>query len=97
MEELRSNLLDLQLKLNSIINRIPVIENYQPSSSANNRSLSFSVSPVEMRTSDMELPGEGPGRCTEQYHSPVLVSFHKWARILLSPFIDKVSAPNIDI
>ncbi|KAE8337385.1 hypothetical protein BDV24DRAFT_167386 [Aspergillus arachidicola] len=89
MEELRSTLLDLQLKLNSIINRIPVIENYQLSSSANNRSLSFSVSPVEMRTSDMELPGEGPGRCTEQYHSPVLVSFHKWARILLSLFIDK--------
>ncbi|OGM49263.1 C6 transcription factor [Aspergillus bombycis] len=89
MEELRSILLDLQLKLNSIIDRIPEIANYQLSSSANNRSLSFSVSPVEMRTSDLELPGEGPGRCTEQYHSPVLVSFHKWARILLSLFIDK--------
>ncbi|KAE8386518.1 fungal-specific transcription factor domain-containing protein [Aspergillus alliaceus] len=87
MEELRSILLDLQLKLNSIINRIPEIDNRNMSS--NDRSLSFSVSPVEMRTSDIELPGEGPGGCVEQYHSPVLISFHKWARILLSLFIDK--------
>jgi hypothetical protein len=93
MEELRSILLDLQLKLNSIINRIPEVENHTTSSSANNRALSFSVSPVEMSTSDTELPGEGPGHCAEQYHSPVLVSFHKWAKILLSLFIDKVSAP----
>lgn len=86
MEELRSILLDLQRKLNSIINRIPDV-----SSVSSGPSPAFSYrSPVEMRSSDTELPGEGPTGCTEQYHSPVLVSFHKWARILLSLFIDKV-------
>ncbi|KAE8144252.1 fungal-specific transcription factor domain-containing protein [Aspergillus avenaceus] len=88
MEELRSILLDLQLKLNSIINRIPEIE-IQGMSSDSDKSLSFSISPAEMRSSDSELPGEGPNGCAEQYHSPVLISFHKWARILLSLFIDK--------
>ncbi|KAE8355963.1 fungal-specific transcription factor domain-containing protein [Aspergillus coremiiformis] len=89
MEELRSILLDLQLKLNSIINRIPEIDNNGVPPIANDGLLSFPVSPVEMRTSDIELPGEGPSGCAEQYHSSVLISFHKWARILLSLFIDK--------
>lgn len=44
-----------------------------------------------------ELPGEGPFDCPEQYHSPVLVAFHKWARIILSLFIDKVGHLNGDI
>lgn len=91
MEELRSVLLNLQLDLNSIIDRIPeVVGFYNPSEG----SPSFSSrSPVEVRTTDTELPGEGPNSCPEQYHSPVLVVFHKWARILLSLFIDKVSLP----
>lgn len=89
MEELRSILLNLQLDLNSIVDRIPVIVS---SDTTFEDSLSMSSqSPVEVRATDTELPGEGPNGCPEQYHSPVLVAFHKWARILLSLFIDKVS------
>jgi hypothetical protein len=89
MEELRSILLELQLKLNSIIQRIPE-GNALDHSSASGRALSMSKSPVDGRSSDTELPGEGPTGCPEQYHSPVLVCFHKWARIILSLYIDKV-------
>ncbi|KAJ5704269.1 transcriptional regulator family: Fungal Specific TF [Penicillium malachiteum] len=85
MEELRAILLDLQLKLNSIVNRIPKgMLNQTPG-----RAMSMSKSPVEVQSTETELPGEGTGGCTEQYHSPVLVSFHKWARIILSLYIDK--------
>jgi hypothetical protein len=87
MEELRSILLDLQLKLNSIVNRIP--EGRSPENVSAERDLSMSKSPVESQSTDTELPGDGPNGCPEQYHSPVLVSFHKWARIVLSLFIDK--------
>ncbi|EAW07161.1 putative C6 transcription factor [Aspergillus clavatus NRRL 1] len=90
MEELRSILVDLQLNLNSIVNRIPEAKNKEIYSVASNRSRSLSSrSSVEVGSSETELPGEGPDSCPEQYHSPVLVSFHKWARILLSLFIDK--------
>jgi hypothetical protein len=89
MEELRSILLELQLKLNSIIQRIPE-GNPLDHSSTSGRALSMSKSPVDGRSSDTELPGEGPTGCPEQYHSPVLVCFHKWARIILSLYIDKV-------
>ncbi|KAJ5786919.1 uncharacterized protein N7503_012131 [Penicillium pulvis] len=88
MEELRAILLDLQLKLNSIVNRIPENKS-EETSGATTRALSMSKSPVEVQSTETELPGEGPNGCTEQYHSPVLVSFHKWARILLSLYIDK--------
>lgn len=91
MEELRSILLELQLKLNSIVNRIPEGRNLDDL--ATERASSVSKSPVEARSSDTELPGEGPTGCPEQYHTPVLVSFHKWARIILTLFIDKVSLP----
>ncbi|CAG8895101.1 unnamed protein product [Penicillium egyptiacum] len=87
MEELRSILLDLQLKLNSIIDRIPEgkdIDNL----STSDRASSMSKSP-DGCSSDTELPGEGPTGCPEQYHSPVLVCFHKWAKIILSLYIDK--------
>ena len=89
MEEMKSILVQLQLDLNSIINRIPVATS---STITSEDSPSFSSrSPVEATASDTELPGQGPNSCPEQYHSPVLVAFHKWARILLSLFIDKVS------
>ncbi|KAJ5970124.1 uncharacterized protein N7479_000042 [Penicillium vulpinum] len=87
MEELRSILLDLQLKLNSIINRIPEGQDIDNPSTAG-RVLSTSKSPGG-GSSDMELPGEGSTGCPEQYHSPVLVCFHKWAKIILSLYIDK--------
>jgi hypothetical protein len=91
MEELRAILLDLQLKLNSIVNRIPEgLPTGSPSVSSG-RALSMSKSPVEARSTETELPGEGPNGCPEQYHTAVLVSFHKWARIILSLYIDKVS------
>ncbi|GFF31489.1 uncharacterized transcriptional regulatory protein C139.03 [Aspergillus udagawae] len=90
MEELRSILVDLQLKLNSIINRIPEAKDQEVHSLNSDRSRSFaSRSPVEARSGETELPGDGPNGCPEQYHSHVLVAFHKWARILLSLFIDK--------
>lgn len=91
MEELRAILLDLQLKLNSIVSRIPEGRSEQTSGSKE-RALSMSKSPVEVQSTETELPGDGPNGCTEQYHSPVLVSFHKWARIILSLYIDKVSS-----
>ncbi|KAJ5345831.1 hypothetical protein N7452_003835 [Penicillium brevicompactum] len=89
MEELRSILLELQVKLNSIINRIPESENTSTPCSAAGRAMSMSKSPVDARSSDIELPGDGPTGCPEQYHSPVLVCFHKWAKIILSLYIDK--------
>ncbi|KAJ5882928.1 uncharacterized protein N7473_009814 [Penicillium subrubescens] len=89
MEELRTILLGLQLKLNSIVNRIPEgLPTGSPPVSTG-RALSMSKSPVEARATETELPGEGPNGCPEQYHTPVLVSFHKWARIILSLYIDK--------
>lgn len=90
MEELRAILLDLQLKLNSIVNRIPEGRVAKDTSMPPGRSISMSKSPVETRTSETELPGEGPNGCPEQYHSPVLVAYHRWARIMLSLYIDKV-------
>ena len=92
MEDLRSILLELQLNLNSIINRIPEVTNARATSATDDSLSVASQSPVEVRSTDTELPGEGPNRCPEQYHTPVLVAFHKWARILLSLFIDKVSS-----
>lgn len=90
MEELRTIILELQMQLNAIIDRISGMRISEAPSSPSNRSLSFSSrSPVETRSSETELPGDGPTGCAEQYHSPVLVAFHKWARILLSLFIDK--------
>jgi hypothetical protein len=88
MEELRSILLDLQLKLNSIIHRIPDGKDANNLSTPS-RAFSMSKSPDD-RSSDMGLPGEGSTGCPEQYHSPVLVCFHKWAKIILSLYIDKV-------
>ncbi|OQE40808.1 hypothetical protein PENCOP_c005G08980 [Penicillium coprophilum] len=88
MEELRSILLDLQLKLNSIINRIPEGKEVDNLSTPA-RAFSMSKSPTDGPSSDTELPGEGSDGCPEQYHSPVLVFFHKWAKIILSLYIDK--------
>ncbi|KAJ5578774.1 transcriptional regulator family: Fungal Specific TF [Penicillium hispanicum] len=89
MEELRSILLDLQLKLHSIVNRIPESPLTGTNTTSSGRALSMSSSPVESRSTETELPGEGAHGCSEQYHTPVLVSFHKWARIILSLYIDK--------
>lgn len=89
MEELRAILLDLQLKLNSIVSRIPEGPSPESVFKPPGRGLSMSKSPVEARSSEIELPGEGPNGCPEQYHSPVLVAYHKWAKIMLSLYIDK--------
>ena len=81
MLELRSVLHDLQVKLNSIINRIPETTAIERTT----------VSPKRVfHSTEAELPIEGPSGCPEQYHSAVLVAFHKWAKIILSLFIDKV-------
>ncbi|EED22337.1 C6 transcription factor, putative [Talaromyces stipitatus ATCC 10500] len=88
MEELRSILVDLQFQLNSLINRIPLAQH--PNSVKSNASPSnSSLSAPQGRIEQGLLPDDGPGGCSEQYHTPVLVAFHKWARILLSLFLDK--------
>lgn len=89
MEDLRAILLDLQLQLNSIIRRIPE-GNPEHTSGAVGRAQSMSKSPVDTHFNAEEYPGEGLNGCAEQYHSPVLVSFHKWAKIILGLYIDKV-------
>jgi hypothetical protein len=91
MEELRSILVDLQGQLNSITERIPQARQTDVSSNASNRSWSFSRSPTESLNIDTTLPGDAAPTCTEQYHTPVLVNFHKWARIILGLYADKVS------
>ncbi|KAL2795097.1 fungal-specific transcription factor domain-containing protein [Aspergillus keveii] len=89
MEELRSILVDLQGQLNSITERIPQARQTDVSSNASNRSWSFSRSPTESLNIDTTLPGDAAPTCTEQYHTPVLVNFHKWARIILGLYADK--------
>ncbi|KAJ5126502.1 hypothetical protein N7448_007281 [Penicillium atrosanguineum] len=89
MEELRVVLLDLQLNLNSIIDRIPDRKATDGTPGSSGRALSMSKSPIEASSADPEPPGEGINGCPEQYHSPVHASFHKWARIILSLYIDK--------
>ncbi|KAH8699175.1 hypothetical protein BGW36DRAFT_293602 [Talaromyces proteolyticus] len=92
MEELRSILIDLQFQLNSLVNRIPLAHHPNTTSQDNNTTpsdLSASISPGGSLTGEGALPADGPNSCSEQYHTPVLVAFHKWARILLSLFIDK--------
>lgn len=91
MEELRSALHDLQEKLNSIVSRIPTSEN-----PANPSAAPESETTASAHSCAAALPGDdGPSGCHEQYHSAVLVAFHKWTRILLSLFIDKVRLPQI--
>ncbi|KAL4934098.1 putative C6 transcription factor [Aspergillus undulatus] len=89
MEELRSILVDLQVQINSIVERIPEAKQTDIPSNASNRSWSFSRSPTEALSIDSALPGNAAPTCTEQYHTPILVSFHKWARIVLRLYADK--------
>ncbi|KAL4762699.1 putative C6 transcription factor [Aspergillus foveolatus] len=89
MEELRSILVDLQVQLNSIVERIPEPRQTDFPSNASNRSWSFSRSPTEGLSLDQALPGDAAPTCMEQYHTPVLVAYHKWARIVLSLYVDK--------
>ncbi|WEW54600.1 hypothetical protein PRK78_000020 [Emydomyces testavorans] len=83
MEDLRSILMDLQAKLHALVDRIPV-----PKIDPNTSSVGHSSSLVGPTTVRPDLPNGGPG-CHEQYHTSVLAAFHKWARILLSLFVDK--------
>lgn len=87
MEELRSILVDLQFQLNSLINRIPLAQ-HPNSFGATSPDKTARTAP-QGRIEQGLLPDDGPGGCSEQYHTPVLVAFHKWARILLSLFLDK--------
>lgn len=98
MEELRSILTELQFNLNSLVNRIPLAQHpgtqIWDAASATyaipDRPQATGFSPPNSRSTESMLPADGPSGCAEQYHTPVLVAFHKWARILLSLFIDKV-------
>lgn len=97
MEDLRTILVDLQIKLNAIINRIPLAQHPRmPSklgqSAPSDPAQSAPFVSMNPGLDGSTLPGDmSSDGCSEQYHSPVLVAFHKWARILLSLFIDKVN------
>ncbi|OJJ45807.1 hypothetical protein ASPZODRAFT_69040 [Penicilliopsis zonata CBS 506.65] len=83
LEELKSILVDLQVKMSAVIDRIPLVE---PSIAS---PISQSIPSSSPPSNQPGLPGEGSPGCMEQYHSHVLVAFHKWAKIVLSMFIDK--------
>jgi len=102
MEDLRTILIELQSKLYSLVERIPSTKSMEPTrplSTSSELTVSerfiYGHSSPQSDFSDsasctkQDQSGVGPG-CLEQYHSPVLIAFHKWARILLSLFIDKV-------
>jgi hypothetical protein len=95
MEDLRSILLDLQSKLKEMVDRIPLGEAPSPMtfSSISDPGESENVTrgqPQSPSPQALKLPGGGPNGCSEQYHSKVLIAFHKWARVILLLFIDKV-------
>ncbi|OAL68887.1 C6 transcription factor [Trichophyton violaceum] len=75
MEDLKSVLVDLQFKLHALVDRIS-----SPKRPSANSDATRCIKP--------DLPNGGPG-CGEQYHTPVLTAFHKWAKILLSLFVHK--------
>lgn len=75
MEDLKSVLVDLQFKLHALVDRIS-----NPKRPSANSDTTRCIKP--------DLPNGGPG-CGEQYHTPVLTAFHKWAKILLSLFVHK--------
>ncbi|KAK2751104.1 hypothetical protein FQN57_000179 [Myotisia sp. PD_48] len=79
MQDLKTILVDLQSKLHALVDRIPV-----PKATKSR----VDGSPDINRSLQPDLPNGGPG-CGEQYHTPVLAAFHKWARILLSLFVHK--------
>lgn len=97
MEDLRTILVDLQIKLNSIVNRIPLAQHPRVPNHQGKLGQSAPSDPTQSASTNPglnggTLPGDmSSDGCSEQYHSPVLVAFHKWARILLSLFIDKVN------
>lgn len=76
MEDLKSVLVDLQFKLHALVDRIANPKH--PTADAD-----------RTRCIKPDLLNGGPG-CGEQYHTPVLTAFHKWAKILLSLFVHKV-------
>ena len=82
MEDLRTILIDLQAKLHALVDRIPIPKSQDLySGGATTYSSASSLKP--------DLNNGGPG-CMEQYHTPTLAAFHKWARILLCLFVHKV-------
>ena len=95
MEDLRTILIDLQSKLKALVDRIPLGEAPSPMtfSSISDPGESENVTrgqPQSPSPHALKLPGGGPNGCSEQYHSKVLIAFHKWARVILLLFIDKV-------
>lgn len=90
MEELRSILIELQAKLHAIVDRIQISKPPRPLSGDHQRVQSTPLGvPSANEPAKCDRSNGGPG-CLEQFHSPVLVAFHKWARIVLSLFVDKV-------
>lgn len=83
MKDLRAILIDLTAKLRSLVGRIPIPKHSTLASSGQ----------ATYPTEGTDSASGGP-RCGEQYHTPVLAAFHKWARILLSLFVHKVGCSS---
>jgi hypothetical protein len=102
MEQVRNILGEVEEDLNAIIRRIPTKGipemGFTPDRDAQGHSLvadfdhALAKPPSEddLRPFLGMTPAEGLYDSTVQYHWNTLVAFHKWARILLSLWIDKV-------
>jgi hypothetical protein len=102
MEEVRQILAEVEEDLNGIIKRIPTKGipemGFTPDRDAHGRSLVADFDPALAKAPSEEdlrpfvgmTPAEGLYDSTIQYHWNTLVAFHKWARILLSLWVDKM-------
>lgn len=102
MEEMRTILAEVDADLNTIIRRIPTKGipemGFTPDRDAQGHSLVSDFDPALAKPPSEEdlrpflgmTPAEGLNNSTIQYHWNTLVAFHKWARILLSLWIDKM-------
>jgi hypothetical protein len=102
MEEVRNILAEVEDDLNAIIKRIPTKGipemGFTPDRDAQGHSLVADFDPALAKPPNEEdlrpflgmTPTEGLFDRTVQYHWNTLVAFHKWARILLSLWADKM-------
>ena len=102
MEEVRNILAEVESDMNAIIRRIPTKGipemGFTPDRDAQGHSLVADFDPALAKPPSEEdlrpflgmTPAEGLYDSTIQYHWNTLVAFHKWARILLSLWADKM-------
>lgn len=105
MEEMKHALNEAEDQLNNIITRIPARGipemGFTPDSDAQGKPfLAHDPSAIIHPPTEQEMqpftglsPKEGLNEHTVRYYRNTLIAFHKWARIMLSLLIDKVSFP----